>query len=171
MEEYKKLKENFIKTLPRDEKDNEELIKSFDLFLSNMTSQLKEFAFQHQTNPDFLGEIVISRANDVTNLSFDAKRAYLIEDPMLDRLRNISNEIYEKAVQKAEGKKIEFSGEKYESTKSEIKDTLKQVKPYNLDEAKNICSELLLDIEYLSGKDIASLRIGHIIRENREKEK
>lgn len=171
MEAYKELIDNFIKTLPENGEDNKELIDNFTNFLSDTVSHIIRLEPQYKDNKDFISRVVSQRAEYVTSLTIDGKRSYLIRDLMFEKLQDISNKIYKQAVKKAEGKKVEFDEEKYESMKKELDDALKQVEPFNIDKAKNIYSESLLDIAYLSGGDIASLRIGHIIRNLREQER
>jgi len=179
MEEYKELinglLEEFKKTLPENGADNRELIEGFNRYITDTVSNLLEDALEDsELTSDFVERVVIAKAADVIKLDYDAKKIRLIEDPILDQLRVASGKIFEQAVLRAEGKEVTLAitDESQENAIGKFEDMLKQVKPHNIEQAKQIYSETILDLNYLKGEnDITSLRIGNIIRSNKRSDR
>lgn len=179
MEKYEelinRLTEEFKNTLPEKGEDNFELIGLFKKCLSNTVTYILEDEEEESKITDKgMERILISRADGITRLDIDRKRARLIRDPMIEKMQNVSNKIFREAVKKLRGEEISkvFEEDNKESITDKLKTVLSQVKPFNEEEAKQLYSETVLDIGYLMGEgEITSLRLSHVKKDMGKGEK
>lgn len=168
-ENLKELINKFMSSIPNNTEDRSELIEEFKKFLNDFMNQLINLRGEHNITNNQIKEIVTSQANTIIDLNTNEKRAYLIEDKYFQQLRECSEGIFEDAINKVEGKKGKTK-EEYNALKNKMKLMRDSVKYFNMQEANELYSQTLLDIDFLCGKDIASLRLGAYIENNRKDE-
>ncbi len=99
-----------------------------------------------------------------TGLSEAEMMSILEHDAAYEHLSFLSNIAFEQAKECCEKRKYYNNDEEYKLRLEEISTCLDKIKPYNLDAAKEMLSETILDIDYIFGKsEITSLRLSHII--------
>lgn len=173
MEQYREIIANLLKgfeaSIPKDEPDREALISGFNTYLLGTSSQLLKNRHEHPLDTDdVIEQILVSRANNIIQSSLNSKKSALILDEKMEQLRNVSNKIFDQAVQKLNEQEVNVSviDENYDTIINRLRQIVKDVKPFNSEQAKNLLSETILDIDYLSGnKKILSLRVGHLIKD------
>lgn len=98
-----------------------------------------------------------------TGLSETEIISLLEHDYAYEHLDFLSNIAFEQAKECYEKNKYYSNDEEYKLRLEEISACLDKIKPYNLDAAKELLSETLLDIDYVFGKsDNTSLRLSRI---------
>lgn len=97
------------------------------------------------------------------DLSDTEMMSILEHDSAYEHLSFLSNIAFEQAKECCEKRKYYSNDEEYKLRLEEISACLDKIKPYNLDSAKELLSETILDIDYIFGKsENTSLRLSHI---------
>ena len=99
-----------------------------------------------------------------TGLSESEMMSILEHDSAYEYLSFLFNIAFEQAKECYEKRKYYNNDEEYKLRLEEISVCLDKIKPYNLDTAKELLSETILDIDYIFGKsENTSLRLSHIV--------
>lgn len=111
-------------------------------------------------------------ANKWINLDYENKKKRLLGDSNFGKIMEISNQVYNLAIEVAINKKkyIDFSiSEKID----ELENLLEKVKKDNKEEAKLITSETILDLQFIEDPytNAISLRLGNIIKNINKEER
>lgn len=99
-----------------------------------------------------------------TGLNEAEMMSILGHDSAYEHLSFLSNIAFEQAKECCEKRKYYNNDREYKLRLEEISACLDKIKPYNLDAAKDLLSETILDIDYIFGKsEHTSLRLSHIV--------
>ena len=127
---------------------------------------LEEFAIEE--SEDMLKNIISMYIDDELKLWKSLNKNEMLEildeDPAYEHLKFLSDAAYQKAKESVmTGKYMEGEGE-YQSLIEEVVGCLDKVKPHNIDNAKDLVSEAILDIDCLFGKsEVKSFRLSSLI--------
>lgn len=126
---------------------------------------LREFVSEE--SQDMLQAIVKSYIDDEiriwASLSKNEMLAILDVDPAFEHLAFLSNIAFEQAKDVLNTKKCISNDSQYQLRLEELADCLDAIKPQNINTAKELLSEAILDIDYLFGKsETMSLRLSRV---------
>lgn len=126
---------------------------------------LREFVSEE--SQDTLQAIVKSYIDDEIriweSLSKNEMLAILDDDPAFEHLAFLSNIAFEQAKDVLNTKKCISNDSQYQLRLEELADCLDAIKPQNINAAKELLSEAILDIDYLFGKsETMSLRLSRV---------
>lgn len=126
---------------------------------------LREFVSEE--SQDTLQAIVKSYIDDEiriwASLSKNEMLAILDVDPAFEHLAFLSNVAFEQAKDVLNTKKCISNDSQYQLRLEELADCLDAIKPQNINTAKELLSEAILDINYLFGKsETMSLRLSRV---------
>lgn len=126
---------------------------------------LREFVSEE--SQDTLQAIVKSYIDDEIriweSLSENEMLAILDDDPAFEHLAFLSNIAFEQAKDVLNTKKCISNDSQYQLRLEELADCLDAIKPQNINTAKELLSEAILDIDYLFGKsETMSLRLSRV---------
>lgn len=126
---------------------------------------LREFVSEE--SQDTLQAIVKSYIDDEiriwASLSKNEMLAILDVDPAFEHLAFLSNIAFEQAKDVLNTKKCISNDSQYQLRLEELADCLDAIKPQNINTAKELLSEAILDIDYLFGKsETMSLRLSRV---------
>lgn len=126
---------------------------------------LREFVSEE--SQDTLQAIVKSYIDDEiriwASLSKNEMLAILDVDPAFEHLAFLSNVAFEQAKDVLNTKKCISNDSQYQLRLEELADCLDAIKPQNINTAKELLSEAILDIDYLFGKsETMSLRLSRV---------
>lgn len=126
---------------------------------------LREFVSEE--SQDTLQAIVKSYIDDEiriwASLSKNEMLAILDDDSAFEHLAFLSNIAFEQAKDVLNTKKCISNDSQYQLRLEELADCLDAIKPQNINTAKELLSEAILDIDYLFGKsETMSLRLSRV---------
>lgn len=165
-----KLVQKFDDVIPEEEK---ELTIKFREYLYKAIENLKKSDLKFVRKDK---QSIESTLNRITNrfISFDLqeKQQELLIDDNFEEMKKISNTIYNiaKSIMEGNSQKVDFD---IAEEKERLYTLFNLVKPYNIELAKRLVSETIVELNYISNPetDILSLRLGAIREESkREKE-
>lgn len=157
--------------------------RTYSLILSGLTNKNEETLSQYRnylTNKyeSLLVDIINSESAEMVRAAVNASiedelrvweglsesemLSILEHDAAYEHLSFLSNIAFEQAKECCEKRKYYNNDEEYKVRLEEISACLDEIKPYNLDSAKELLSETILDIDYIFGKsENTSLRLSH----------
>ncbi|MBR6033970.1 MAG: hypothetical protein IKP28_04465 [Clostridia bacterium] len=170
MEQLKrKLIEDFKKTVPKDE---EKLISEYEKYIEAMIEDIKKSSDQEEMEASI--EVAKIMAGRLINADIDTKKRRLFRDENLSKLEATSMDAYRMAEQIVEGKKQirKISKDEVDEKIKQMEELAKKVQPYNVEQARILLSEGIMDLRYITGeeKEIVSLRLGHVFQRLRREE-
>ena len=141
-----------------------DLYKSY--LIDKYEDQLKVFV-DTETN-EMLNSIVDAFVEDEkriwSDLDDSSKISLLEQDAAYQHLSFLSEIAFEQAKECYKKQKYYDNEEEYMLRLDEITQCLDEIKPNNVDSAKELLSETLLDIEYIFGKtEMLSLRLSRVV--------
>ena len=135
---------------------------------SNLTQEFKEYitglvnyAVKKGEPKDEIIKSITVYARDIARHDIDFIERLIVYDKSFQQINQISNQVFETAKKILNGmnkdENVDFS-----SQIEVMQEALKSVKKYNIDIAKNLISEAMLDFNYISNPStqIMSLRLG-----------
>lgn len=145
---------------------NEETLSNYRNYLTNKYKNILADIVNSESE-EMIKNVVRTFIEDEfriwTGLSESEILSVLEPDPAYEQLSFLSNIAFEQAKECYEKRKYYNNDEEYKLRLEEISTCLDEIKPYNLDSAKELLSETLLDIDYIFGKsENISLRLSHI---------
>lgn len=158
--------------------DVDEVRNSYRNYLQRYVCNLEELMIKGQQKGLSQGEIIQKIKDTFNNVennykweekSVEEKSRLLIKDPVLQRIRELSDIAFKYAAAKKtlqenpnESIVIEpITNEELMTIQKEMEDLLNSVKEFNLFEARRLVSEGIIDIEYIMGEDKMSFRNIH----------
>lgn len=148
------------------DKDAEELKANFK---KSITESYSRFHADKRLDDEAVLVSLKMRYGEFPNYDVEEKRRHLLEDEALLKIKNMSNKVFEYAKSKANGKIVEkdFDDDKIVG---KLESLLKKVQSQNIKEAEQIVTETKLDLLYLHGDNVCSLRIRPILLNLKERE-
>ena len=160
----------FVDEFKKDIPDNEtELIEKFKSYLYSVIYNIKKSKSKFVAkDSESIKELLDKITKQLISEDLQGKKRILISDDNYEKINEISNEIFQLAQRKLNNEDIKIEFEDSEKIK-EMQNLLKDVKEYNIQKAKKLISEAILDLNYINEKstDICSLRLGYI-KNNKE---
>lgn len=151
--------QNFEKIIPKEEKERTELIQAFKEYLYMAVKTIQESSSKNiDKDEDFIKLTLNNIVSDLSARDINSMKQYLIADDAYEEIRKKSIEIFEVAKNAMLGKKANL---KYDKTTEieEMKNSLKNVKEYNQENAENLISEAIVDLTYLDDPNAGCLSI------------
>lgn len=160
-----KLTKEFKDSIPYEEQ-KEQLTIRFKDVLKDTVKSFKDDSYEESE----LQNIIIRISKKWTGLEFEEKQRRLFVDTNFGSIMEISQKAYDTAISVLLGNDVDIDFEISEEIEK-LEELLKEVTPYNKEEAKRLVSEGILDLKFIenSNTDIVSLRLGHI-KSNRKGE-
>lgn len=172
MDDFKiELVNKFALSISDDDKDKKELTEAFTKYIKDAEEYFKTVEAKNINNKqETLEQYLNSIETAFANLNIVIKKRYLLKDACFDEISVISQKIFDLAIEKADGKKLIETIDVDELYKR-IEELEKGVKEYNLEEAKKLISETVLDISFIKKEKptICSIRMYHYKFENKGK--
>lgn len=164
--EYKKEIMRFVKkfsmTIPSDEQI---LLKNFEKYLFSTIKEIEDSDNKYIKKDK---ESVIMYLSDIAErlieIDLESKKQELLKDKNFEKIMNISVGVFHKA------KKVVMNGnievEETEITEKNLINLLGDVKPHNIEKARELVSETILDIRFIKNPNtnVLSLRIGRFMK-------
>lgn len=158
---------SFEETITNEE-EKEKLVKNFREMI---IATIKSFKEDNYNDAD-IEERMKRISKRWIDLDEEEKRRRLLPANSLGKIMDISNEVYNIAVEKLIGNNVNVEFDISEKI-DELENLLKEVESQNLEQAKQFVSEAILDLRFIEkpDTDILSLRLGHIKIDRKEEER
>ena len=169
-EELKEITEELLKKFEEkisNDTDKQELIDAFKNYIESSKKQIQESGISlTEENREIIKSILNRVSNRIYQKDINNIKHEFLRDEIYQSLRNKSIDIFEDARLKARNG---LKNNKY-NTEEEIKNIekmLKEVKPYNMEYAKKLASEAIIDLQFIEKENpkLASLRIARFIKD------
>ncbi len=107
---------------------------------------------------------VSDETNYLKNLDKNGLLSLLEQDPDFEQLSFLSENAFDQVKECVKSGEFMSDERDYQKRLGELAQCLDGIKPHNIDAAKNLLSESILDIEYMFNKsDVKSLRLSRLI--------
>ena len=158
------LTKKFEMCLPENEDDREILIENFKKYMYFSIDTLEKSKYNIDRSFEGITKILISISASLCEMDIIEKKRKLLKDEKFEEIRRISGDTFRLALQRLTGEKNESISISQNDIES-LDNLIKSVKPYNINEAKKLISEAILDWEYLNSENpnIYSIRLHHEI--------
>ncbi len=166
MEQYIEIINNyanqFQNTLESEYQNKEELTNAFKNYLATDVKIKLEMDPEGLDRNEFILRWLQKDAERIIKMPTSYKESKLLEDINFEKLRFLSFDLYQKALEKVNNPNITMSEEEYKKYQKVLNEYYNNAKSFNKEEAKYLLSEALLDAKYLYEKEskITSVRIG-----------
>ena len=151
-EELKEITEELLKKFEEkisNDTDKQELIDAFKNYIESSKKQIQESGISlTEENREIIKSILNRVSNRIYQKDINQIKHEFLRDEIYQNLRNKSIDIFEDAKLKARNG---LKNNKY-NTEEEIKNIekmLKEVKPYNIEYAKKLASEAIIDLQFI----------------------
>ncbi len=145
----------FKNTVPE---ENEKLEKAFKQRLVKICEECK--------NKEYSKEFIVFNLSRIGNkiIKYDLKykKKYLLEDKNLEKIRRISGEIFNSAINILKNNSNEkLEQDDYKNAINSMQESYNNVEEYNKEEARNLISEAILDLKFIKNpnSEITSFRL------------
>lgn len=161
------LAKEFRNSIP-DEVLGKKLAAKYITILNEIVKKFKEKNYEDSEIENSLKTI----SKEWINLELEEKQRRLMIDKNFGKIMEISYQVYNMAISVLTNKEIKRDFEIAEKIE-ELENLLKNVEPYNKEEAKTLVSEGILDLKFIENPNthIVSLRLGHIKYSDKEEER
>lgn len=158
------LANEFKKSIPKTE---ETLTNNFITFLYSVINGFQE---RGETRGEIIRKISLF-SRYIIKQDLDEKKRTIVVDDAFEKIRQISNSIFEIAKRVLNGENVNIEGDISKKT-SEMSELLSSVKECNREQAETFVSEAIVDINYILNPQsgLMSIRIAHEIKRKAEEE-
>lgn len=162
---------NFEKTISKDDAEKEELVNEFKNYLNYLLEIFLENE-KIEKDEESIKSWINFKTRHFKDMSTTELKRRLLKDNALEDIKEKSCSFFRLAQKRINGEDIEIKLDKEKETEK-IQEELKNVKPYNIEIAKQYILEGILDLNYAINPDsnVTSLRLGHIINYQKVKRK
>lgn len=139
----------------------EEYKKYLEYSVKRLISKDSRFPIDDE---ELLEKILTDIAQELIDSPIEYKKQFLIKDQYMEKIRSISDTIFNIAIDIKQGKTTRIKIEHIKGIEEKLLLLLEQVQPWNYNEAQRLVSETILELGVIKNPDtdILSLRLGHI---------
>lgn len=151
-----------------EEQKNTDLLKGFEEYLLKRYSSY----FKEATSEEFLNsiqmEVLIENCEKWSKLSVEEKEMLFVVDNNYETLSKLSSTVFSYAINTYHGNSQNINMMKLEEIKVQAEEIFGKVKSYNKDSAQQLLSELIVDMNYITGtNNNISLRLNRFIQDEK----
>ena len=158
------LANRFAQSIPEKEK---ELVNEFAKYLDSVISNLKRRGKAEEE----IKRGISTYTEYIIRQDLEEKKMEIIVDNSFEKIKQISNEFFGMAKRTLDGEQMNPE-EDFSKRINEMKKLLTTVKEYNVQQAKSLISEAIIDSNYITNPQsgFTSIRIAHEIKRKEEEE-